>query len=84
MIAPVMIVNLRPSQSPTGPAAAAPKKAPPVKTETTAPLSQNQYEKTTTFGRTHISLSFGVRNSFKKDGAATTPPMTPRSYLKDY
>lgn len=36
---PIKIVFLRPSQSPTTPANIAPKNAPPVKTETTAPCS---------------------------------------------
>lgn len=41
MMAPIMIVNRRPSASARIPATKAPKNAPPVNTETTAPVSSS-------------------------------------------
>lgn len=70
------------------PATAAPKKAPPVKTDTTAPLMTNRGQLGVDeqggrariwFTGTYISFADGLWNVVTKEGEATAPPMTPRS-----
>lgn len=75
------MVSLRPNQSPKGPATAAPTKAPPVKTETIAPLNRISYHHELDMMWTYVSFGLGLLKVDSKDLAATTPPMTPRSYL---
>jgi len=81
-MAPIMMVNLRPSQSPEGPARAAPTKAPPVKTETTAPLHRSdQYaavSPTMNEMAAYTSLGVGLKR-LVKDLAVVAPAITPKS-----
>lgn len=68
-MAPIMMVSLRPNQSPKGPATAAPMKAPPVKTETTAPLRNkiNCVHELDTMGTTYVSFGLGCLKVDSKD-----------------
>lgn len=71
-----MMVQRRPSLSPAGPATAAPTKAPPVNTDTTAALGRSCELRGTMDRRlgpdkTHVSLSEGLNREMKDCEAIT-------------
>ena len=78
MMDPMRIVNLRPNLSPMGPANRAPKKAPPVKTDTTAPLTWSAYYTDAANRATYRSSGLSP-NLALKFSEAMASAMTPRS-----
>lgn len=76
------MVKRRPIQSPDVPAKKAPTKAPPVKTDTTAPLRikvQRLQETSEGDWIAYTSFAPGDAKVDTNEAEETTPPITPRS-----